>query len=113
MSEYTPPQEPWTVVELDDTHAQIYGIGSKACDGHAIPIPDAERIVACVNFCAQFDTELLRLRHLVNSVDLQSLADVPNQCGLIPVAFNGAGCKRFARDSITSISFDEASESAP
>lgn len=88
MSQYFSPKEPWTVIELDDTHAQIYGIGSKACGGHAIPIPEAERIVACVNFCRQFDTDFLSQRQLFKVVDEKTLADVPDQCGLVPVAMN-------------------------
>lgn len=59
MSEF---KEPWTVIHLDDRCAEIYSSGGKALDGHSAPIPEAERIVACVNFCAGLPTDFI-LKH--------------------------------------------------
>lgn len=55
--------EPWTVIAVDDDLCEIYGHRRKACGGKAIPIKDAERIVACVNYCQDIPTEHLVAMH--------------------------------------------------
>lgn len=76
--------EPWHVLDCDDLTAQIYAIGFKAIDGHAISSREARRIVAAVNFCREFPTHVLESRHIVyQHGNLSSLADVPGFSGLI------------------------------
>ena len=53
-------EEPWHVVALDDGDGEIYAKDAKACYGHAIPLPEAHRIAACVNFCREFNNEFIK-----------------------------------------------------
>ena len=64
------PKEPWTVIELDDQYAQIYGMDCKAGDGCAFPIEEATRIAACVNACADVpDTDLTSPESLMRALE--------------------------------------------
>jgi hypothetical protein len=73
-------------------------IGGGTDDAYSADREDAERIVACVNFCRQFPTAWLQGRQLVRIDDAsqlvhKSLADIEGfdglvACKLIPVARN-------------------------
>lgn len=79
------PMEPWSVVPLDDTDGELYSPEGKACYGRAIPLPEANRIAATINFCREFDTEFLEnhtLRYLDSSNASVAMA-LPLQPGFV------------------------------
>ena len=65
---------------------------------HSPEPDDAERIVACLNFCREFSTKWLqghKLRFIKQGDEIRSAADIPNfdglvACQLIPVAKENA-----------------------
>jgi hypothetical protein len=64
-------------------------LGDAALDDPVMPSSEEmERIVACVNFCREFNTEFLKthhLKHLTEDSGFQSLADVPEFSGLVAI----------------------------
>ena len=89
--------EPWLKLGLaifanDDNHDFIARCADRGIEeDHA----NAERIVACVNFCRQFPTEFIKNRQMVYIKDKKQLNAVPAKefvaCSLIPVAKNSEG----------------------
>ena len=86
--------EPWKYVtgQCLDYIADANGnsvLGDAALDDPVMPSSEEmERIVACVNFCREFNTEFLKthhLKHLTEDSGFQSLADVPEFSGLVAI----------------------------
>jgi len=79
------PDAPGCLLAADDTF--IAGYSSDEGE-FLLGDPNYQRIVACVNFCREFNTEFLKthhLKHLTEDSGFQSLADVPEFSGLVAI----------------------------
>jgi hypothetical protein len=89
MSDHSP--EPWKVQEIGRYVRIVSQDGMVTSDNSFTPTghEDAARIVACVNFCREFDTEFLegrRLKRLTAEDEVRVAADIDGFDGFVAVA---------------------------